>query len=234
MPSSGHSQISIIMFAIQTLRPTSIIDVGMGIGKYGFLCREYLDIWDDKLYPDQWTTRIDGIEIFPKYKNPIWDYYYDSVYLGDASTGLEKSGNAELILLIDIIEHMSKDDGASLLRKSLSCGTYVLVSTPSIFFEQEEFFGNAHETHVSHWTADDFASIGVPMAILPNKDHLICFLSNQGKPKWLVGQVNHLQYNWANLVKIDLIAGYRLLPPRIIGLARNLRKGLRKIARRAS
>ena len=30
------------------LKPFSILDIGSGFGKYGVLCREYLELWDGR------------------------------------------------------------------------------------------------------------------------------------------------------------------------------------------
>ena len=48
MPSSQHYHISKIMDLIININPMSILDIGTGFGKYGVLCREYLELWDGR------------------------------------------------------------------------------------------------------------------------------------------------------------------------------------------
>jgi hypothetical protein len=46
MPTSHPSQLNEILEVVLKTRPRSVIDVGVGFGKYGVLCREYLEFWD--------------------------------------------------------------------------------------------------------------------------------------------------------------------------------------------
>ena len=64
MPTSHHSQINQIMQFVVLTDPKSLLDIGVGFGKYGFLAREFLELWDGREEIGNWTRRIDGIEIF--------------------------------------------------------------------------------------------------------------------------------------------------------------------------
>lgn len=245
MPTSGSTQISTILQLAQNISPTSILDIGIGLGKYGFLCREYLDVSNERLSRSEWTTTINGIEIFERYRNPVWGYYYDAVYIGDALTSLGDMANVDLVLLIDVIEHLPKDEGELLLRRCLSTGKYVLFSTPRLYHEQDEVFGNAHEVHRSHWSTRDLKRMRVPMVVFPNSAHLICLLSDARIPPSVSG-FETLVYDWANIIRVDLRMAYRRLPrqfrPPLRGLWRltavlsgSIRRhaGLRRLLRRA-
>ena len=41
MASSFVSQIPVVVYLLQRLAPTSMLDIGKGFGKYGFLAHEY-------------------------------------------------------------------------------------------------------------------------------------------------------------------------------------------------
>ena len=66
MPTSVPYCVPVIASIARQLRPKSVLDVGVGFGKYGYLFREYLDVWDMHSVRDyerrRWTTRIEGIE----------------------------------------------------------------------------------------------------------------------------------------------------------------------------
>ena len=62
MPSSHHNQVSKILDIIINLNPQSVLDVGVGFGKYGFLCREYLELWDGREEYKKFLRRVDGIQ----------------------------------------------------------------------------------------------------------------------------------------------------------------------------
>ena len=86
MPSSQHQQISKIIDYVMTIDPKSVLEIGVGFGKYGLLCREYLEFWKGDVdwqlpIKENWERRIDGIEAFESYINKHQDYIYDNLYI---------------------------------------------------------------------------------------------------------------------------------------------------------
>jgi len=71
MPTSHLYQVIDIMELILFTSPESILDVGVGFGKYGFLSREYLELWDGRGKYCDWKIRIDGIEAYKDYITPV-------------------------------------------------------------------------------------------------------------------------------------------------------------------
>src|SRR6266545_2972723 len=108
MPVSNPWHAPVVLHLVLAVHPTSILDVGIGLGTYGFLLRQYLDITRGNLDRNRWEVRIDGIEVFGGYKNPVWDYAYDSVLLGDVRSLLANIGRYDVILCNDILEHFEK------------------------------------------------------------------------------------------------------------------------------
>ncbi|MCK4786738.1 MAG: hypothetical protein KAV87_23470, partial [Desulfobacteraceae bacterium] len=84
MPSSHWYQLNEIMELIILTQPKSILDVGVGFGKYGFLSREYLELFDGREKFDDWKRTIDGIEIFKDYITSLNKMIYDKIYIGNA------------------------------------------------------------------------------------------------------------------------------------------------------
>lgn len=62
MPTSHAANLLPFLSFIGKVAPTSILDVGVGNGKMGFLARESLDVMHR---PDTWKLTLDGIEVFP-------------------------------------------------------------------------------------------------------------------------------------------------------------------------
>lgn len=97
MPTSAWHYVSPILQRVAELhaeRPIRrVLDVGVGGGKWGMLTRELLDYYHNVAYfkPD-WKTRIEGIEVFEKYRTPVHDYIYDEIHWGDATQIVEKLG----------------------------------------------------------------------------------------------------------------------------------------------
>jgi hypothetical protein len=157
MPTSNLLQVVKLVELILLLKPNSILDVGVGFGKYGLLLREYLELWDGRNVYNQWKRRIDGVEVFAEYLTPVHDYIYDHIYLGDALEIVPTiQERYDLILLVDIIEHFSLEDGLRLIKFTRKCGRNVLISTPKLMATQSDVFGNPYETHRSQWKKSDF------------------------------------------------------------------------------
>lgn len=131
VPVSHHYQISTICDVIHILRPSSVLDIGIGFGKYGLLARELLDIEgaDDDYQHRQHL--IDGVEVYPDYIGPWQKEIYDHIFIGDARTVLESLPETyDLALAIDVIEHIPKADALALLNMLRTQGGDILISTP--------------------------------------------------------------------------------------------------------
>jgi len=177
MPTSNLRQISGIVEMIAAADPQSMLDVGVGFGKFGVLAREYLELLDGRALYDQWSRRIDGIEIFPDYLTELHDAVYDRIMEGDAADILPTlpNGDYDLILLVDVLEHFPTDVGNAVLDECLRVGRNLIVSTPLQFFTQEGY-GNLHEQHRSFWTKGDLLALERPCFFLPRHHSLCCFL----------------------------------------------------------
>lgn len=145
-----------------TLQPKRVLDIGVGFGKWGFLSREILDVYSNQKYKKkEWLTTIDGFEIFKKYHNPVWDYVYNKVYIGDANRLIDKVANYDLIIFTEVIEHIEKEKGKKLLRKIVDKSNFGVIvsfpdsSDPKLALAQGAVFDNVHETHVSLWCEED-------------------------------------------------------------------------------
>ena len=176
MPSSQYYHISKIMEIIIALKPNSVLDVGSGYGKYGVLCREYLDLWNgEQKY--EFNKRIDGVEVFNDYITPLHEYIYNNLYNKDIG---ELHHNLvfeyDLVLLIDVIEHFKKDKGLELLNGLLNKNKGLLISTPLNPSPQEDAFGNIFETHRSVWSIRDLQELGECYTI-KDRVSLICYVT---------------------------------------------------------
>lgn len=164
MPTSDYHAVSDIMGEIQRLSPRSVLDLGVGFGKYGVLCREILDARFGRCQQEQWQADIVGYEAWTGYRNPVWAAYsrlYDGAYgffdekLAMAAKllpGLQVVAFSyyDLVLMIDSLEHLEPSYGRKFLRSLVQNNRHVIVSVPNGKMEQGEVFGNPHEAH--RWT----------------------------------------------------------------------------------
>lgn len=147
--------------------PQSVLDIGCGRGKYGLLCREYLEDWNGG------ERIIDAVEAFPPYVTDLIRGIYDHVYIGDASEVLVTTPmRYDLYLLIDVLEHFSKEDGHKLLDL---CKGDILVATPKQVREQGAVNGNEYEIHKSQWCISELRQHGA-VCSTPCPTALVCLI----------------------------------------------------------
>jgi hypothetical protein len=156
MGVSDASNLPFVAAELQRLNPRSILDVGVGFGKWGVVAREYLEAWQGRFRREQWRVRIEGIEIFEGYRNPIWAAAYDQIHIGNASQILNTLGQFDVGLICDVIEHIEKPTGRDLINQLLAHCQTVILTTPSSFWPQGEEHGNASEKHLCLWRPEDF------------------------------------------------------------------------------
>lgn len=148
MPSSNLALAPTIIHLVHVTQPhKSVLDIGPGRGKYGLLLREYLN---------EPPEILDAIEVEPSYVTERLRAVYDEVFLDDVRNWSRQDlGFYDVVLLVDVIEHLDKSDGLELLGRIPG---RVVICTP------EEFFSNGpglppSEEHRSLWTKADFESV---------------------------------------------------------------------------
>ena len=161
MASSFASQIPIIVHVLASLNPKTVLDIGKGFGKYGFLLHEYFGI-DRVKRPDPRLTLgqqsrvvVDAVECNEDYLWPHLSHFYNRIHVGRIEYLYTSVGRYDVVLMADVIEHLAKADGLKIVKHFVAAGSHVLVSTPRKYFDQSIFESDA-EHHLSHWTAKDF------------------------------------------------------------------------------
>jgi hypothetical protein len=156
MPTSDFHQISDVLHVVEQCQPMRVLDIGVGLGKWGVLCREILEVYKNRVHRESWQTHIDGVEVHEAYRNDLWRFAYDQVHVGDVREVLPTLGHYDLALCCDVIEHFEKPVGRLLLRQMLDHATRVIVTSPRGHAPQGVKYDNIHETHLSGWDESDF------------------------------------------------------------------------------
>ncbi len=143
MATSEHWQIPWVVELLTRARPSSVLDVGAGWGKFGVLAREYAN-----------PQRVDALDVSP----PRYAVY-DHVFLGDVREldRLIPAGTPryDLALFVEVLEHLEKEEGWKVLESLARRAHRVLVATPWGFRAQEAD-GLPFETHRSGWYPWEF------------------------------------------------------------------------------
>jgi hypothetical protein len=202
MPTGHFGHISLVVQILMKVQPKSILDIGIGYGKYGMLAREYLDYAHFK----KREILIDGIEGFGEYIQDGQRFYYDQIYVGDARVLLSTLAQYDMILLLDTLEHFTRDDGLQILKTCQSKAKYILVATPRDLGVQGLVYGNEFECHRFQWRKKDLLPFG-PVTFFNNPDTLIALIgARSGEIK---GEIVYL--NFKNFIKSNFPRIYSLL-----------------------
>ncbi len=157
MPTSDPTGLHPVIARVMKMRPKSILDVGVGMGKWGLLFREYLEGWGFHRYkPSQWELRIDGVEAWEDYIQDWHRVIYNHIYQGDIRQIAHQLGHYDLVYLGDVIEHMTKPEGHRLLQ-TLNY-TRAIISTPNFATNKAHRAKkpNPFQEHKCQWSLADF------------------------------------------------------------------------------
>ncbi|MCP4748715.1 MAG: class I SAM-dependent methyltransferase [Desulfobacteraceae bacterium] len=158
MPTSPFSHIPIFINYLAVTRPDSILDIGLGNGKLGFLARDLLDVMMGERYrKEQWQVRIDGIEVFENYIQTFQREIYDHIYIGDAFDIIEQMDSYDMVILGDILEHFEKQKAWEFLdRCMVKAEKYIILNIPlGEAWTQPEIYENPYEKHLSFWSREE-------------------------------------------------------------------------------
>lgn len=151
MPISSHALLPYVIQELETLKPKSVLDLGIGNGIYGALIYNYSPIFMKRI------PHLVGVEVWPPYESPLWEIY-DEIHIEDLRH-FTTHQKFDMIIMMDVIEHMKLPEGEMQLKKykgMLRPGGLMIVSTPAIFVPQDAYEGNTYEIHRSLWNDDFF------------------------------------------------------------------------------
>jgi SAM-dependent methyltransferase len=163
MGTSNWQNISYCIELIRRMNPQRILDVGVGFGRWGILSREFLEVWNQKIYSKDWDLQIDGIEIFEPNIEEYHKYFYSNIFKADAASFVKNiKDNYDLIIIGDMLEHLEKEKGLEFLSDCLCKTKYLLLNIPiGGKWEQDELYGNKYERHLSTWKLRDFKPFNI-------------------------------------------------------------------------
>ncbi len=135
----------------------SILDVGAGFGKWGFLIRDSFDVLSFQHFrKEEWTIDITAIEPFSKNITPLQEYIYNRIIRKELFDCIDDLGQYDLVVFGDVIEHFEKEKGYEALDKLLEHTGDLILSTPNGFLPQGSWGENDLEVHKSGWRLEDF------------------------------------------------------------------------------
>ena len=158
-----------IIQAYNAVKPRTILDIGIGFGYWGVTIRNYTGANPETGEMDMRHIHIDGVEIFPKYRNPFWAAY-NQVYEGNIKDILHILPNYDLVMAIDLVEHLPRHVTRQIVRKSRN---FILgVCTVMSEEHKKSPYGNIKENHKTLWTMKEFQNMGALTACM-SEDYFV-------------------------------------------------------------
>lgn len=157
MPVSDIANIAQILYRVSASNPKSVLELGVGFGKYGVLVREIQEAVNGRCNKNDFKNLLVGVEGFPQYNNDNWANY-NSVLTQDFSdeSNWKDYAGYDMVLMIDSLEHVEKVKAKKLLQFLIDNNREVIVSVPLGHCPQGAVFGNVFETHQDDWSLEDF------------------------------------------------------------------------------
>jgi len=132
------------------LHSGTVLDVGVGYGERGFLIREMLDRMPGRHARAEWQACIAGLEAFEGYRSPLYGWVYDEVIYADIATYAETCPAYDLVMMGDVIEHLTKETGLAVWRTLVAKCRKAVNATPDEIFQTDEL-DNHFDQHRSLW-----------------------------------------------------------------------------------
>jgi len=161
MPVGFPEALPYVMRTFRRVEPRTVLDIGCGYGFWGAVLRNYFgtDPRTGSIFPLM-QVGIVGVEIWPAYRNPMWDLY-NGVIVGRIEDHLDLVSSADLVVAIDVIEHLPERLGERILQTAKAFVMGVPRERP-----QGAHYGNEAERHLSFWNADDVRRFATTVTVL--------------------------------------------------------------------
>jgi 2-polyprenyl-3-methyl-5-hydroxy-6-metoxy-1,4-benzoquinol methylase len=144
MPVSNPETKPWIADRLIEIQPKTVMDVGAGAGIYSNMIRQLFNK----------NVEITGVEIWAPYISQfLLKVKYDKLIEADIRE--MDDFKYDVVILGDVIEHMSESDAVALWKKISKQARYAIIALPTIHMPQGAAYGNPYEVHVEEdWTPE--------------------------------------------------------------------------------
>jgi hypothetical protein len=184
MATSSWTHIQVVIELVFHLKPKRILDIGKGFGKYGLLLHEYVGVPGNRrpnpnlTIGEQSSIVIDAVECNGDYLWPHIPHFYRNVFHSRVEDTYTHLPAYDLVLLIEVLEHIPADTGKQLLSHFYGTGASIIVTTPREFYERTAYESDA-ERHVSFWPPKEIAALQLPFDYTAVGSSWVYLISNK-------------------------------------------------------
>ena len=161
IPTGDFHSIPLVIRELRRIQPESVLDIGPGFGKWGVIVREYLEVWYHKrFHRKDWKITLDAVEANREYSNRLKDLIYNNVYFTDIESFLKGDHkNYDCVLMLDVIEHLPKENGLKVLKQLQEMSDNIIIITPRRLSMTKSNW-NTWEDHKCVWSKQEFEELG--------------------------------------------------------------------------
>lgn len=151
----------------------TVVDVGVGAGTY----TQYRSIFPGSRWIglEAWEPYVQQYDLINK---------YDQLIMGDVREQDWQQLPSDLVIMGDVLEHMTKEEAVALVNQSLASGKLALVSLPVVYYPQDAWEGNEYERHIKpDWSYEEFSETFGDLIIEGHRDGEIGVFVLTSKPE---------------------------------------------------
>lgn len=161
MPISSDNNKKPVMDLLKKFSAKNILELGVGYGHFG-----------PKIKIEIPGSFLVGIEIFKPYFEKIPTVCYKELHNEDIRkfdyNSLCSRTPIHVVIAIDVLEHLEKNDGFELIKKLESLINIIIISVPIIDYPQSVFMGNTWEEHKAQWKTKELEDLGYVLDFTDN------------------------------------------------------------------
>ncbi len=166
MDTYSHLNITDVLEIIRKVDPVKILDVNVGFGRWGILCRELLERDNNGKIkrPDLWNMKIDGVEnIDTNYLHTYHDIFYDNIYRQSVQNFLKNHvALYDITIFSDVLENTQKQVAVNMIRDAMDISRFILIYVRLGDHNKSELDIN----NISYWEEDDFLDYSIVSKII--------------------------------------------------------------------
>ena len=121
MPMSTWNNTEKAAEFIRRVKPETVLDIGVGFGKWGFLIRGSSETICQRMTPEEWKIDLEGIEGETRYVDawsPMLHFLYNRIYVMDVRN-FEFRKQYDMVIAGDVLEHLELDESIELIEDIL-------------------------------------------------------------------------------------------------------------------